>query len=76
MAWPCGLAYPANASGAFDASCPHGLDSLTVHAQGCKAQTVVVKGMAHIDVWLQPLEVMVSEAVSYTHLTLPPILLV
>ena len=62
MAWPCGLAYPANASGAFDASCPHGLDSLTVHAQGCKAQTVVVKGMAHIDVWLQPLEVMVSEA--------------
>lgn len=62
LAWPCGLAYPANASGSFDASCPHGLDSLTVHAQGCKAQTVVVKGMTHIDVWLQPLEVMVSEA--------------
>ena len=62
MAWPCGLARSANALGAFDASCPNGLDSLTVHAQGYKAQTVLVKGMTHIDVWLQPLEVMVSAA--------------
>ena len=61
MAWPCGLAASTDALGAFRVSCPHGIDSLTLSCVGFDTQ-VVLNPSSHVDVWMEELKVMLSQA--------------
>ena len=71
MAWPCGLASTTDTWGAFRVACPHGVDSLTLVAEGHRTTTVMLHGRAHVDVWLEPLGFNLSQAtVSVTRLSL------
>ncbi len=63
QAWPCGAFFAVDDAGRFDATCPTGIDSLTVLAHGHRMATVVVDGKAHIDVALNSLAVDLSHAV-------------
>lgn len=62
MAWPCGLASTTDTWGAFRVACPHGVDSLTLVAEGHRTTTVMLHGRAHVDVWLEPLGFNLSQA--------------
>ena len=62
MAWPCGLASTTDTWGAFRVACPHGVDSLTLVSEGHHTTTVKLEGLAHVDVWLEPLGFSLSQA--------------
>ncbi|MGB0463147.1 MAG: carboxypeptidase-like regulatory domain-containing protein, partial [Flavobacteriales bacterium] len=65
MAWPCGLATATDASGAFRVACPHGIDSLSVSCVGFATQSILASG-DHLDVWLEPLNVDLDQALVAT----------
>ena len=62
MAWPCGLASTTDTWGTFRVACPHGVDSLTLVAEGHHTATVQMDGRGHVDVWLEPLGFSLSQA--------------
>jgi iron complex outermembrane receptor protein len=63
QAWPCGTTFAAGTAGRFVASCPVGIDSLTVLAHGRAMQTVrVVEGTTHYDVDLWWLAITLEDA--------------
>ncbi|RPG80746.1 MAG: hypothetical protein CBC74_004420 [Crocinitomicaceae bacterium TMED114] len=63
QAWPCGTTFTAGTDGRFVASCPVGIDSLTVLAHGRAMETVrVVAGTTHCDVDLWWLAITLEDA--------------
>ena len=62
VAWPCGLTSTTDAWGTFRVACPHGVDSLTLVAEGHQTSTVQMEGREHVDVWLEPLGFSLSQA--------------
>ena len=62
MAWPCRLASTTDTWGAFRVACPHGVDSLTLVAEGHHTTTIAIEGRTHVDVWLEPLGFSLSQA--------------
>ena len=63
QAWPCGATFAAGTDGRFEASCPAGIDSLTVLAHGRAMETVeVVEGITHYDVDLWWLAITLEDA--------------
>ena len=63
QAWPCGATFAAGTDGRFVASCPGGIDSLTVLAHSRAKETVrVVDGTTHYDVDLWRLAITLEDA--------------
>ena len=62
QAWPCGSTFTADLDGRFEASCPEGIDSVTVLAHGHAVVTAVVDGRDHLDIALESLAVSLQDA--------------
>ena len=62
QAWPCGSTFTADLDGRFEASCPEGIDSVTVLAHGHAVVTVLVDGRDHLDIALESLAVSLQDA--------------
>ena len=62
QAWPCGVTFTADSDGRFEASCPEGIDSLTVLAHGHAVVTAMVGGRDHVDIALESLAVSLEDA--------------
>lgn len=62
QAWPCGSTFTADLDGRFEASCPEGIDSVTVLAHGHAVVTALVDGRDHLDIALASLAVSLQDA--------------
>lgn len=62
QAWPCGSIFTADLDGRFEASCPEGIDSVTVLAHGHAVVTAIVDGRDHLDIALESLAVSLADA--------------
>ena len=62
QAWPCGTTFTADLDGRFEASCPEGIDSVTVLAHGHAVVTALVDGRDHLDIALTSLAVSLQDA--------------
>ncbi len=61
IAWPCGQTATTNRTGRFEVECSTDIDSLTFVASDFETQTIAVLEKDHVDVWLSPLDVQLSQ---------------